>query len=73
MVVQVISVEQNGPAARAGIREGDIILSLGEQKVSTIDEVHQILGRRPPGTPVRLKLLRRGRTMELEIVLGEIS
>jgi S1-C subfamily serine protease len=73
MVVQVISVEKDGPAARAGIREGDIILSLGEQKVSTIDEVHQILGRRPPGTPVRLGLLRRGRTMELGIVLGEMS
>jgi len=73
MVVQIIGVEPEGPADRAGISEGDIIVSLAGQRISTIDEIHQLLTRRPPGTPVRTTILRRGRLTEHDIVLGELS
>ncbi len=71
-VVQVIGIEENGPAHRAGIKEGDIFISLGDEKISTIDEIHQLIAKHPPGTPVYIKLLRRGMLRELKIVLGEM-
>lgn len=73
MVVQIIGVVQSGPADRAGIREGDIIISLEGQQISTIDSIHQLLTKRPPGTPVRITILRRGNVRKFNIVLGESS
>jgi S1-C subfamily serine protease len=73
MVVQIIGIEAGGPAEGAGIREGDIIISLDDQKISTIDEIHQLLTRRPPGTPVRVSVLRRGSVRDHEIILGELA
>ena len=73
MVVQIIGIEAGGPAERAGIREGDIVVSLDGQKISTIDEIHQVLTRRPPGTPVRVRVLRRGTVKDQEIILGELA
>ena len=73
MVVQIIAVEQSGPAQRAGLREGDIVISLDGHKISTIDEIHQLLNKKPPGTPVHIDVLRRGVLIELDIVLGELT
>jgi S1-C subfamily serine protease len=73
MVVQIISVEPGGPASRAGLREGDFILSLDGKGISIIDEVHQYLTLRPPGTPVSVTVLRRGRRREHDILLGELA
>ncbi|MGQ9615003.1 MAG: S1C family serine protease [Spirochaetota bacterium] len=73
MVVQVISVEKDGPAFDAGVREGDIIIALNDQRISTIDELHRVIGRWQPGAGIRVTVLRRGNLSELEIVPGEIS
>jgi S1-C subfamily serine protease len=73
MVVQIISIEDGGPAERAGIREGDIVISLDDQKISTIDGMHQLLTRRPPGSTVRVRVLRRGNVRDHDIVLGELA
>jgi S1-C subfamily serine protease len=73
MVVQIIGIEAEGPADRAGIREGDIVISLDDQKISTIDEIHQLLTRRPPGSPVAVNVLRRGQKRSYTILLGELA
>ncbi len=73
MVVQIIAVEPSGPAQRAGLREGDIVISLDGHNISTIDEIHQLLSKKPPGTAVRVDVLRRGVLTEHDIVLGELT
>ncbi len=73
MVVQIIGVEPSGPADRAGLREGDIVVSLDGQKISTIDRIHQLLSKKPPGTPAHVTILRRGVIGEHDIVLGELT
>ena len=73
MVVQIIGIEAGGPADRAGIREGDIITSLDDHKISTIDEIHQLLTRRPPGTSAVVNVIRRGQKKSLTILLGELA
>ncbi|WP_432067128.1 S41 family peptidase [Streptomyces sp. C10-9-1] len=69
--VEVSEVQQGAPAARAGIRPGDLLLDVGGEEVAhrPVTEVVALL-RGPEGTAVRLGLEREGRrfTAELERV-----
>jgi S1-C subfamily serine protease len=65
--VEVSSVESGSPAARAGLRDGDLILRFGDAPVGGIDELHRVLRGTPAGAPVELKILRRGVPMTVEI------
>jgi len=65
--VEVSSVEAGGPAARAGLRDGDLIVRFGETPIGGIDELHRVLRGTVAGSPVQLKILRRGVPMTIEI------
>jgi S1-C subfamily serine protease len=54
----VISVEQNSPAQKAGLRDGDIIVGLDDHEVASIDVLHRLLTDYQPGARVRLTFLR---------------
>ena len=56
--VYVKSITPNGPAARGGIHEGDILVSLEGKKVSTMDEFKELLQNYPAGTEVKIELYR---------------
>ena len=60
-VVEVVTVEKNGPAEHAGLERGDCIFALNEIQVATVDDLHRLLSKWPPGTPLEVKLLRSGR------------
>ena len=69
--VEVVSVEADGPAARAGIRSGDLILALGGQPVVGIDDLQRRLGPCAVAAPVRLTLLRGGDRLDVVVVPTE--
>ena len=71
LVVQVIRVEPGGPAEQAGLEEGDCIFGLNENQVGTVDDLHRLLSKWPPGTGLDIKLLRRGRVETLRIIPRE--
>jgi S1-C subfamily serine protease len=71
-VVEVVSVEANGPAHRAGLREGDQIVALNGEPVSDVDDVHRLLAGREAGTRVKLIVIRRQKRFELPVVVGEL-
>ena len=71
-LVLVESVDQRGPASRAGLLKGDMIYALGDQVVATVDDIHRILNNFSPGAKLELKILRNGRPISREIVLGEL-
>jgi S1-C subfamily serine protease len=52
----VRGVDDDGPAARAGIREGDLIVSAGGKAVEDIDDLHDALGS--AGLPLELAIVR---------------
>jgi S1-C subfamily serine protease len=56
--VFVVSVEQNSPAQRAGVRDGDIIVGLDDHAVGDIDALHRLLTDYQPGVRAKLTLLR---------------
>jgi S1-C subfamily serine protease len=70
-VVEVVTVETNGPAERAGLERGDCIFSLNETQVATVDDLHRLLSKWPPATPLTVKLLRSGRVENYRITPRE--
>lgn len=71
-VVQVVSLDKNGPAAKAGIKEGDILLRLEGKTVGTVDDIHRLLTEVPTGSHIKLSILRDNERREVEVVTGEL-
>lgn len=65
--VEVMSVDSDTPASRAGLRDGDIVHRLGERAVATIDELVRALRDLPPGQPTALGVLRRGQALTIAV------
>ena len=61
--VEVLAIEPGGPADQAGILEEDLILSLGEQETTCIDDLHKVLTQLPIDVPAPVVLLRRDRVL----------
>lgn len=59
--VEVVSVDEDGPAGRAGTRVGDLIVAIDGLKVLGIDDLHRFLNEWQEGQPVQLTVV-RGRT-----------
>lgn len=66
--IEVMGVEPNGPADDAGIREGDVLLSLGERPASSVDDLHKLLTQLPVGVPATVVILRDGRKLERMLI-----
>lgn len=69
--VEVQSVEPGAPADDAGILEEDVIVSLGEQPATSVDDLHKLLTTLPVGVPSTVVLLRGGRKLERMVVPAE--
>ena len=65
--VEVQSVEPNSPAARAGLKDGDLIVRFADKAIDGIDALHRVLRDHPAGTPVDLRVIRRGTPLTLAV------
>lgn len=64
------AVARGGPAAKAGVREGDIITKIGDIEVGTGGGVATLIGAYAPGEKVKLTLFRDGDNKTVEVTLG---
>jgi S1-C subfamily serine protease len=64
-------VEENSPAKRAGLRDGDIIVALEGQPVAGVDDLHRLLTEVRVGVSCALTVVRWTEKMELKIVPEE--
>jgi S1-C subfamily serine protease len=71
--VEVLTVDEGGPAAKAGIKEKDILVEFDGRAVASIDDLHRALAARPIGEPVRVMVVRWSEKIELEIVPVETT
>jgi serine protease Do len=68
----VAAVEPKSPADKAGVKTGDIILSVDGHDIESSIELPRVIGESRPGTQVKLKIWRQGETKELAASLGEM-
>jgi S1-C subfamily serine protease len=69
--VLVVTLEPGGPARAAGLREGDLIVSLDGQPVASLDDLHRLLTEERIGTRVTLGLLRGADRLELVVSVAD--
>ena len=69
--VLVDAAAPKGPAARAGIRDGDVILAFNGSPVTDGNSFLNQVASTPPGTTVKLTVFRDRREQEIEVTLGE--
>jgi S1-C subfamily serine protease len=69
--VGIAGVAPGSPADRAGLREGDILLEMKGQPVTSVDAINQILTDELIGKSVEVVFLRRGELRRTRVVPGE--
>lgn len=67
----VRDVDQNGPAARAGIRQGDIVVSVDGRAIANWNDFIKELFTKRPGDRVRLEIVRDSNRRTVQVTLGE--
>jgi Do/DeqQ family serine protease len=67
--VYITGVTPGGGAEEAGIREGDVIIGIDNNKVRTIPELQEIVGRLHPGVSVKVEYIRGGKVSQTKVVL----
>ncbi|MGE3270401.1 MAG: S1C family serine protease [Chloroflexota bacterium] len=67
----VVTVEGGGPAERAGLLLGDVIVAFGGQAVRDPGDLRDLLGPDRVGESVGLRVIRAGEPQELTITVGE--
>jgi Do/DeqQ family serine protease len=68
----VSSIQDNGPAAAAGVAQGDVILRVNGAAVSDSNDLRNQIGSLAPGASVTLDLVRDGRERQVQVTLGEL-
>jgi Do/DeqQ family serine protease len=68
--VLVNNIMENSPAHKSGVKRGDILLSLGREKIASISDYRGALAEYTPGSNVELKLFRDGKEINTEANLS---
>ncbi len=71
--VLVRSVEANGPAGKAGLLMGDLLIRIGDHAVSSIEAIHRLLDEEKIGKRVEVEVIRERSRKRLEVVPQELS
>jgi S1-C subfamily serine protease len=69
--ILVVSIEDNSPAKRAGLLEGDIIIGFDDQPMAGIDDLHKALTEEKVGVRAPLTIIRQSKKMVLDIIPEE--
>ena len=67
----IAQIEKDGPADKAGLRDGDIVVEYNGKPIADIRELSQTVASTKPGAKVKVKAMREGKPVSLVIVVGE--
>jgi serine protease Do len=68
--VSIANIDRTGPASRAGLKPGDVVLSVNGTSVDTAQGLIKAVAATPPGNSVRLTVRRGGQNIELPVIVG---
>ncbi|AFZ82596.1 Do family serine endopeptidase [Candidatus Kinetoplastidibacterium crithidiae] len=69
----VTNVEISGPADKAGIQAGDVVLKFDNEEIKKWSDLPRIVGQTKPGKISEIEILRRGKKLNIKVKIGEIS
>jgi serine protease Do len=69
----VADVVKGGPAEKAGLKPGDIIVEFDRKEIKDSADLPSVVARVTPGTTAQLKVLREGKQLSLPITVGELK
>jgi S1-C subfamily serine protease len=64
-------IREGGPADKAGIKTGDIITKLGDNKIGSVEDYDGALRKFRPGDTIKITIQRDGKPLEVEATLGQ--
>jgi S1-C subfamily serine protease len=71
--VLIVAIEDHGPAEKAGLEEGDVIITFNDRPIAGLDDLHRLLTEEQVGQRANLEVLRRGSRVELDIIPEEAN
>ena len=69
--VEVLNVVPKSPAAKSGLRVGDIVLTIDGVEMTDANTLIQYVARKAPNTTLNAQILRRGKNAQVKILLEE--
>ncbi|MBF0457318.1 MAG: DegQ family serine endoprotease [Nitrospirae bacterium] len=70
--VLIADIVEGGPAEKAGIKRGDLIISFDGKDASNTRQLRNIVANTPPGTTLDLNVVREGKTISFKVTVGEL-
>ena len=67
------SIEKDGAADNGGLKTGDVIIEFAGEEVKFAGDLPHIVGRKLPGTKSTAKVVRNGKTIKLDFILGKLE
>jgi serine protease Do/serine protease DegQ len=71
--VAITDISPDGPADQAGLKRSDVILMLNGKSVSSLEELRLAVAQMAPNSQAKVKLMRDGKEMTLDVTLGKLS
>jgi hypothetical protein len=68
--VEVVMVDQDAPAAKAGIKEHDVLLTFNGTHIDSEEQLRRVVRETPPGRTVAVGLMRDGQPLNVNITLA---
>ncbi|WP_253300090.1 DegQ family serine endoprotease [Wolbachia endosymbiont of Chironomus riparius] len=69
----VSSIVKDSPAEKGGIKVGDVLLEFDNKKIDKMTQLPQIVSRTEPNTKVQIKLLRKGKEVNIKVKVGKLA
>lgn len=71
--VRITKVIEGEAAAKAGLKNEDIIVSVDDKALETYEELVDVIRSKKPGDVIKVKVNREGKTKDLSVTLGKKS
>ncbi len=71
--VEILEVDPDSPAEKGGLRKHDIVLQVNGYEVTGTKMFADFIRQQKPGQVIKLKILRHGKELEIEVELGEYT
>jgi serine protease Do len=68
---EVMAVDQDAPAGKAGIKEHDVIVTVNGQKIDSEEQLRRVVREIPPGRQITVGILRLGQPVTVQVTLAD--